>query len=447
MRIIDAQQITADEIRTLLKKPAFDEVVLGEGAQKKIEATFGKKMTAEEVVEEIVTAIRREGNEAVFRYTKLIDGAELTADTMEVSDAEFEAAMAKADPLVVASIKKAIANVRSFHEEQLPKSWITYREKGAMLGQNVLPIERVGIYVPGGTASYPSSVIMNAVPAKVAGVSEIVMTVPPARDGSVNEYVLVAARLAGVTRVFKLGGAQAVGALAFGTETVPKVDKITGPGNIFVTLAKKAVYGHTDIDMLAGPSEILILADETADPVYVAADMLSQAEHDVLASSMVITTCAELIPQIEAEVERQLSELARQDIARASLDKNGMIVLASSREEAAELANICAPEHLEVLMQDPFMMLPLLKNAGAIFLGAYSSEPLGDYLAGTNHVLPTGGTARFYSALNVETFMKKTSIIAYTQEALADVSDDIIRLAEAEGLGAHANAIRVRGRR
>lgn len=447
MRIIDAQQITADEIRTLLKKPAFDEVVLGEGAQKKIEATFGKKMTAEEVVEEIVTAIRREGNEAVFRYTKLIDGAELTADTMEVSDAEFEAAMAKADPLVVASIKKAIANVRSFHEEQLPKSWITYREKGAMLGQNVLPIERVGIYVPGGTASYPSSVIMNAVPAKVAGVSEIVMTVPPARDGSVNEYVLVAARLAGVTRVFKLGGAQAVGALAFGTETVPKVDKITGPGNIFVTLAKKAVYGHTDIDMLAGPSEILILADETADPVYVAADMLSQAEHDVLASSMVITTCADLIPQIEAEVERQLSELARQDIARASLDKNGMIVLASSREEAAELANICAPEHLEVLMQDPFMMLPLLKNAGAIFLGAYSSEPLGDYLAGTNHVLPTGGTARFYSALNVETFMKKTSIIAYTQEALADVSDDIIRLAEAEGLGAHANAIRVRGRR
>lgn len=447
MRIIDAQQITADEIRTLLKKPAFDEVVLGEGAQKKIEATFGKKMTAEEVVEEIVTAIRREGNEAVFRYTKLIDGAELTADTMEVSDAEFEAAMAKADPLVVASIKKAIANVRSFHEEQLPKSWITYREKGAMLGQNVLPIERVGIYVPGGTASYPSSVIMNAVPAKVAGVSEIVMTVPPARDGSVNEYVLVAARLAGVTRVFKLGGAQAVGVLAFGTETVPKVDKITGPGNIFVTLAKKAVYGHTDIDMLAGPSEILILADETADPVYVAADMLSQAEHDVLASSMVITTCAELIPQIEAEVERQLSELARQDIARASLDKNGMIVLASSREEAAELANICAPEHLEVLMQDPFMMLPLLKNAGAIFLGAYSSEPLGDYLAGTNHVLPTGGTARFYSALNVETFMKKTSIIAYTQEALADVSDDIIRLAEAEGLGAHANAIRVRGRR
>lgn len=447
MRIIDAQQITADEIRTLLKKPAFDEVVLGEGAQKKIEATFGKKMTAEEVVEEIVTAIRREGNEAVFRYTKLIDGAELTADTMEVSDAEFEAAMAKADPLVVASIKKAIANVRSFHEEQLPKSWITYREKGAMLGQNVLPIERVGIYVPGGTASYPSSVIMNAVPAKVAGVSEIVMTVPPARDGSVNEYVLVAARLAGVTRVFKLGGAQAVGALAFGTETVPKVDKITGPGNIFVTLAKKAVYGHTDIDMLAGPSEILILADETADPVYVAADMLSQAEHDVLASSMVITTCADLIPKIEAEVERQLGELPRQEIARASLDKNGMIVLAASREEAAELANICAPEHLEVLMQDPFMMLPLLKNAGAIFLGAYSSEPLGDYLAGTNHVLPTGGTARFYSALNVETFMKKTSIIAYTQEALDGVSDDIIRLAEAEGLTAHANAIRVRGRR
>lgn len=447
MRVIDAQTLNAEEIRALLKKPAFDEVVLGEGAQKKIEATFGRKLSAEEVVEEIVTAIRKEGNEAVFRYTKLIDGAELTAESMEVSEAEFDEAMAKADPLVVASIRKAIANVRSFHEEQLPKSWITYREKGAMLGQNVLPIERVGIYVPGGTASYPSSVIMNAVPAKVAGVSEIVMTVPPARDGSVNEYVLVAARLAGVTRVFKLGGAQAVGALAFGTETVPKVDKITGPGNIFVTLAKKAVYGHTDIDMLAGPSEILILADETADPVYVAADMLSQAEHDVLASSMVITTCSDLIPKIEEEVEVQLSKLPRQDIARASLEKNGMIVLASSREEAAEFANICAPEHLEVLMQDPFMMLPMLKNAGAIFLGAYSSEPLGDYLAGTNHVLPTGGTARFYSALNVETFMKKTSIIAYTQEALAGVSDDIIRLAEAEGLKAHANAIRVRGKR
>ena len=273
------------------------------------------------------------------------------------------------------------------------------------------------------------------------------MVVPPARDGSVNEYVLVAARLAGVTRVFKLGGAQAIGALAFGTETVPKVDKITGPGNIFVTLAKKAVYGHCDIDMLAGPSEILILADETADPAYVAADMLSQAEHDVLASSIVITTSKELVPQVEAELEKQLALLPRQEIARASLDKNGMIVIASDKEEAAELANISAPEHLEVLMKDPFMMLPLLKNAGAIFLGAYSSEPLGDYLAGTNHVLPTGGTARFYSALNVETFMKKTSIIAYTKEALADVSDDIIRLAEAEGLKAHANAIRVRGER
>ena len=447
MKIVEASSITRDEMRRLLEKPAFDEVVLGEGAQAKVEAMFGRRLTAEEVVNEIITAIRKEGNEAVFRYTKLIDGAELTPESMEVSEAEYEAAFAKADPLVVQSIEKAIANVRSFHEEQLPKSWITYREKGAMLGQNCLPIERVGIYVPGGTASYPSSVVMNAVPAKVAGVSEIVMVVPPARDGSVNEYVLVAARLAGVTRVFKLGGAQAIGALAFGTETVPKVDKITGPGNIFVTLAKKAVYGHCDIDMLAGPSEILILADETADPAYVAADMLSQAEHDVLASSIVITTSKELVPQIEAELERQLAMLPRQEIARASLEKNGMIVIADGKEEAAQLANISAPEHLEVLMKDPFMMLPLLKNAGAIFLGAYSSEPLGDYLAGTNHVLPTGGTARFYSALNVETFMKKTSIIAYTKEALADVSADIIRLAEAEGLKAHANAIRVRGER
>ncbi len=447
MKIIDTKTMTTAEIAALMKKPAFDEVVLGAGAQKKVEETFGRPLTAAEVVDEIITAIRKEGNAAVFRYTELIDGAKFDEVSMEVSAAELEAAEREADPAVVASIKKAIANVRSYHEEQLPKSWITYREKGSMLGQNCLPLERVGIYVPGGTAAYPSSVIMNAVPAKVAGVKEIIMVVPPARDGSVNPYVLMAAKLAGVTRIFKLGGAQAIGALAFGTETVPKVDKITGPGNIFVTLAKKAVYGHCDIDMLAGPSEILILADETADPAYAAADMLSQAEHDVLASSILITTSADLVEKVQTELEKQLTVLPRSEIARASLEKNGMIVLARSREEAAELANLSAPEHLEVLMAEPFMLLPLLKNAGAIFLGPYSSEPLGDYLAGTNHVLPTGGTARFYSALNVETFMKKTSIIAYTKDALADVSADIIRLAEAEGLQAHANAIRVRGER
>jgi histidinol dehydrogenase len=286
---------------------------------------------------------------------------------------------------------------------------------------------------------------MNAVPAAVAGVKEIVMMVPPARDGKVNPYVLMAAREAGVTKIFKIGGAQAIAALAFGTESVPRVDKITGPGNIFVTLAKKAVYGHSDIDMLAGPSEILIVADESANPAYVAADMLSQAEHDVLASSIVITDSLELAKKVEGEVQVQLAKLPRQEIARASLEKNGLLIVTTDIMQAIELANISAPEHLEILTVEPFQLLPYVRHAGAVFLGPYSPEPLGDYFAGPNHVLPTGGTARFYSVLNVETFMKRTSIISYTQPALAAVKEDIIRLAEAEGLEAHANAIRMRG--
>jgi len=350
------------------------------------------------------------------------------------------------DAAVLSSIRKAIANVRRYHEEQLPKSWLSYREHGAILGQNCLPLERVGIYVPGGTAAYPSSVIMNAVPAVVAGVSEIVMVVPPARDGSVNPYVLVAAREAGVAKVFKVGGAQAIAALAFGTETIPKVDKITGPGNIFVTLAKKAVYGYCGIDMLAGPSEILIVADETADPAYVAADMLSQAEHDALASSILITDSPELAQQVAAEAELQLARLPRRKIAAAALDRNGLIIITENIATAMDMANIAAPEHLEILTADPFRLLPYVRHAGAVFLGPYSPEPLGDYLAGPNHVLPTGGTARFYSVLNVETFMKRTSVIAYTKEALAAVSEDVIRLANAEGLEAHANAVRIRGK-
>lgn len=315
-----------------------------------------------------------------------------------------------------------------------------------MLGQSCIPLERVGIYVPGGTAMYPSSVIMNAVPAAVAGVKEIIMVVPPGKDGSVNPNVLTAAREAGVTRVFKVGGAQAIAALAFGTDLIPKVDKITGPGNIFVTLAKKAVYGHCDIDMLAGPSEILIVADETADPAYIAADMLSQAEHDVLASSILITDSSDLVSKVEREVQDQLAKLPRREIAEAALNRNGLFIIAQSIMEAMELANISAPEHLEILTAQPFAMLPYVRNAGAIFLGPYSPEPLGDYLAGPNHVLPTGGTARFYSVLNVETFMKKTSIISYTKEALSAVASQVITLAEAEGLQAHANAIRVRER-
>ncbi len=344
---------------------------------------------------------------------------------------------------MVESLRKAAENVRRYHQEQKPNSWMTYRDKGSILGQSVIPLDRVGIYVPGGTAAYPSSVIMNAMPAVVAGVKEIIMMVPP-KNGKINPYVLVAAKEAGVSKIFKIGGAQAIAAMAFGTETIPRVDKITGPGNIFVTLAKKAVYGHCDIDMLAGPSEILIVADKTADPVYTAADMLSQAEHDMLASSIVITDCGELAEKVAAEAEKQLKVLPREEITRASLDRNGMIIITEDIMQAVELANVSAPEHMEVLTEQPFQLLPYIRHAGAVFLGAYSPEPLGDYFAGPNHVLPTGGTARYYSVLNVETFMKRTSIISYTREQLDAVSDDVIRLAEAEGLQAHANAVKLR---
>ena len=313
-----------------------------------------------------------------------------------------------------------------------------------MLGQKVTPLDSVGIYVPGGTAAYPSSVIMNACPAKVAGVPKIVMAVPPGKDGKVNPYVLVTAKEIGITDIYKMGGAQAVAAMAFGTETVPKVEKITGPGNIFVTLAKKAVYGHCDIDMLAGPSEILIVADESASPRYLAADLLSQAEHDPLASAILVTDSEQVAHDTMQELELQLEALPRKGIAAVSLEGQGKVILADSMEKVVAMANMSAPEHLEIMTKAPFELLPFIRNAGAIFLGAYSPEPLGDYYAGPNHILPTGGTAKFYSVLNVETFMKKTSIIAYTDKALTAVADDIIVMAEAEGLQAHANAIRKR---
>jgi len=446
LKVIYIKDISSQEKAELLKKPPFDQVVLGEVAQARIAEVFGSELTAVEVVEKIVNDVRVQGDEAVFRYTNAIDGVILTADSIEVSEEEFNLAQGQVDEQVLASIRQAIANVKSFHVEQLPKSWLTYREHGSMLGQSCIPLERVGIYVPGGTAAYPSSVIMNAVPAAVAGVKEIIMVVPPAKDGSVNPYVLTAAREAGVTRIFKVGGAQAVAALAFGTEIIPQVDKITGPGNIFVTLAKKAVYGHCGIDMLAGPSEILIVADSAADPSYIAADMLSQAEHDVLSSSILVTDSKELAEKVVTELEHQLAQLPRKEIAQAALDRNGLIIIVEDMMEAMELANLSAPEHLEILTQQPFAMLPYVRNAGAVFLGPYSPEPLGDYFAGPNHILPTGGTSRFYSVLNVETFMKKTSIIAYTQEALAAVSNQVIALAESEGLTAHANAIKVRGK-
>ena len=436
--------MTASEIAALMQKKAFDECELSPGVQAGVTAMFGAPLTAAQVVDKIVTAVRVEGDEQLLHYTNLLDKAGLTTATIRVSEAEFAEAGGLVDKEVLVAIGCAVANVRRFHEEQMPKSWLTNRECGAMLGQKVTPVDSVGIYVPGGTAAYPSSVIMNAVPAIVAGVPRIVMAVPPGRDGKVNPYVLATAQLIGVKEIYKMGGAQAVAALAFGTATVPKVEKITGPGNIFVTLAKKAVYGHCDIDMLAGPSEILIIADASADPAYLAADLLSQAEHDPLASAILVTDSELVANAVAAEIEVQLAALPRQEIAAISLANHGRIIVASDMETVIEMANLSAPEHLEVMTKAPFELLPYLRNAGAIFLGAYSPEPLGDYYAGPNHILPTGGTARFYSVLNVETFMKKTSIIAYTQGALASVGGDVIKMAEAEGLQAHANAIRVR---
>lgn len=444
MQVTDARGMTASEIAALMQKKAFDECELSPGVQAGVTAMFGAPLTAAQVVDKIVTAVRVEGDEQLLHYTNLLDKAGLTTATIRVSEAEFAEAGGLVDKEVLVAIGCAVANVRRFHEEQMPKSWLTNRECGAMLGQKVTPVDSVGIYVPGGTAAYPSSVIMNAVPAIVAGVPRIVMAVPPGRDGKVNPYVLATAQLIGVKEIYKMGGAQAVAALAFGTATVPKVEKITGPGNIFVTLAKKAVYGHCDIDMLAGPSEILIIADASADPAYLAADLLSQAEHDPLASAILVTDSELVANAVAAEIEVQLAALPRQEIAAISLANHGRIIVASDMETVIEMANLSAPEHLEVMTKAPFELLPYLRNAGAIFLGAYSPEPLGDYYAGPNHILPTGGTARFYSVLNVETFMKKTSIIAYTQGALASVGGDVIKMAEAEGLQAHANAIRVR---
>ena len=432
MRIIDSKKIGREAVEKLLTKKSFDEVELSPKIREANKKIFGEDLSAIEIVRKIVGDVREFGDAAVIDYTKKIDGVELDNFTVELGEIEI-------DSKILASLKVAAENIRRFHTEQLPKSWITYRGENSLLGQAVIPLERVGVYVPGGTAAYPSSVLMNIIPAKVAGVKEIIMCTPNA-----NKTVLAAAKLAGVDKIFKIGGAQAIAAMAFGTEQIPRVNKIVGPGNIFVTLAKKEVYGHCDIDMLAGPSEILIIADETANPVYAAADMLSQAEHDPLACSIVITTSEELADKICAEVETQLKNLPRREIAAASIERNGLIVVAEDLDEAAYFANFSAPEHLELLVNEPFALLPKIRNAGAIFLGAYSPEPLGDYLAGPNHVLPTGGTAKFYSVLNVETFLKRTSLISYTKKDLLCAAGDIICLAEAEGLTAHTEAIRRR---
>ena len=447
MKTYVAAELCSQEIKRILTKPPFDSVELNAEAKRRIREMFGSELTPRQVVDKILEDVKLNGDQAVCDYTVKLDGVGLCASQFEVGETEFAEAYSKIDPNALNAMRRAIENVKRYHEEQKPKSFLTYREDGAILGQACLPLERAGIYVPGGKASYPSSVIMNAVPAAVAGVKEIIMTVPPAKDGSVNPLVLAAAKESGVTRVFRVGGAQAIAAMAFGTATIPRVDKITGPGNLFVTLAKKAVYGYCDIDMLAGPSEILIIADSNADPQYIAADMLSQAEHDELAGSILITDCREIAQKVEIEIAKQIATLPKREIASAALEGQGLIIIAENMAQAVELANIAAPEHLEILTSEPFLLLPKIRNAGAVFLGQWSPEPLGDYYAGPNHVLPTGGTARFYSVLNVETFMKRSSIIAYTQEALAKASEDIITLAKAEGLEAHARAVAVRRNR
>ena len=395
-------------------------------------------------VTEILGQVREKGDEALFAYTKQFDGADITKESIRVTEEEIKEAYSLVDDGLIDVMKKSLANIRDFHEKQMRKSWIETRDDGVILGQRVTPLASAGVYVPGGKAAYPSSVLMNIIPAKVAGVERIVMTTPPGADGKVTPVTLVAAHLAGATEVYKVGGAQAVAALAYGTESIDKVAKICGPGNIFVALAKKSVYGHVSIDSIAGPSEILVLADETANPRYVAADLLSQAEHDELASAILVTTSEELADRVEGEIEGFLEKLSRADIIRRSLDQYGYLLVAPDMEHAVRAVNEIASEHLEILTKNPYDTMTRVKNAGAIFLGEYSSEPLGDYFAGPNHVLPTNGTAKFFSPLGVDDFIKKSSLISYSREALEEIHEDIIRFAKAEGLTAHANSIAVR---
>ena len=398
----------------------------------------------ESTVNEIIENVKANKDKAVFEYTKKFDKFELNAENIKVTREEIDDAYNKMDARLVEVIRKAAENIKVFHMKQLRNSWFDAKEDGTILGMKITPIEKAGVYVPGGKAAYPSSVLMNVIPAKVAGVKEIIMTTPPGADGKVNPGTLVAADIAGVDTIYKVGGAQAIAALAYGTETIPKVDKITGPGNIFVALAKKAVYGYVSIDSIAGPSEILVLADETANPRYVAADMLSQAEHDELASAILITTSKELAEKVSEEVDKFTAELSRTEIIQKSLDNYGYILLAESMEQAIETTNEIASEHLEILTKNPFDVMTKIRNAGAIFLGEYSSEPLGDYFAGPNHILPTNGTAKFFSPVNVDDFIKKSSIISYSREALEKLHKDIELFAESEGLTAHANSIKVR---
>lgn len=392
----------------------------------------------------ILADVKEKGDEAVFDYTKRFDGADINAVNIVVTKEEIDEAYSLVDEQLVEVIRKALVNIREYHAKQKQYSWFDSTPNGTILGQKVTPLNRVGVYVPGGKAAYPSSVLMNIIPAKVAGVSQIIMTTPPGKDGRVNPGTLVAANEAGVDVIYKVGGAQAIAAMAYGTDSIRKVDKIVGPGNIYVALAKKAVYGHVSIDSIAGPSEILVIADETANPRYVAADLLSQAEHDEMASAILVTTSEELADKVSKEIDGFVAELSRSEIISKSLENYGYILIAKDIDEAVETANEIASEHLEIVTRDPFTVMTKIRNAGAIFLGEYSSEPLGDYFAGPNHVLPTNGTAKFFSPLGVDDFIKKSSIISYSREALEPIHEDIIRFANAERLTAHANSIKVR---
>ena len=420
---------------TLTKESTKD---ILENLLKRSPSSYGKYEMA------VAQKVKQEKDQALFGYTKEFDKADITAENIKVTEEEIKEAYEQVDPSLLAVIRKALVNIRTYHEKQRQNSWFTSSENGTMLGQKVTPLYRVGVYVPGGKAVYPSSVLMNIVPAKVAGVPNIVMCTPPGRDGKVYPTTLVAAREAGADVIYKVGGAQAVAAMAFGTESIPKVDKIVGPGNIFVALAKKAVYGHVSIDSVAGPSEILVLADDTANPHYVAADLLSQAEHDEMASAILITTSTELAKKVQSEIEGYLKVLSRREIIEKSLENFGYILIAEDMDEAIEAANEIASEHLEIVTANAFEVMMKIRNAGAIFIGEYSSEPLGDYFAGPNHVLPTNGTAKFFSALSVDDFIKKSSIVYYSREALKEIHKDIVQFATAEQLTAHANSIAVR---
>lgn len=425
-------------INTVFADGRADEALIAQLKERSGEVD--KKVTL--AVTEILENVKQNGDKAVLEYTVKFDGK--APEKVEISKEEIERLINDCDPFFVKSLENAAENIRDFHARQLQQSWLTTKENGVIMGQRVRGLHRVGIYVPGGTAAYPSSVLMNAIPAKIAGVKEIIMVTPPGKDGKPNPDILAAAKIAGVDRVFLMGGAQAVGALAYGTETVPKVDKIVGPGNIFVATAKKLLYGTVDIDMVAGPSEILIVADETANPKFLAADLMSQAEHDVLASAILITTSEKIAEETKKELVRQCQYLSRKEIIEKSLRDYSAIIICDNMEKAVDFANRLAPEHLEMCVENPMEYIGRMDNAGSVFLGNYSPEPLGDYFAGPNHVLPTSGTARFFSPLSVDSFIKKSSFIYYTEDALRECKTQVVSLAETEGLTAHANSIKVR---